>query len=582
MAEPDPKFKTDSAGQQRVGSPMNPTGDHSKQDNRSNVEQQGQTQPAVGLKLDQVTIKTPQKCLLDCVSETISAGKITLIVGPSGAGKSVLLRTLAGLLPKSGEMLTWNGNIHLHRANENPTSESRKQNQLGQVGVVFQQFALFDEWSSRSNIQFALDHPPKMQTGIKQSLADASVAKTATDWLDELGVPSNVAVGNLSGGQKQRLAIARTLASSPSVILYDEPTSGLDSASGTKVAELIRSTHRRHGRTSVIVTHDYPTLIPIADEILLFNADTKKLERISRESWSEIPNQLSRLLPPKQPNETKTTKQRFKMLQEVLDTTGGVVSAAATLPLHLVPWFPKLKWGFQFVLHYLKLISGPSAWVYLAIAGMIVGFTSTFFTFRFLPFRLYTQPLLIDELLASVGFALYRILVPILATILIAARCGAAVTADVGVKRYGGQTDALQTMGIRSTAYLLTPILFAFMIATPFLEWLSFEAAKLTSLLTFLHSYPEIGAHFWDQYFLLRIDNKNPAGVFSVLGLHEGWNWVLGKNLLCGIGTAAIAYYRGMQRKLAASDVSSSVTSTVLWATLYVLAVHFTVALFEF
>ena len=56
------------------------------------------------------------------------------------------------------------------------------------------------------------------------------------------------------------------------------------------------------------------------------------------------------------------------------------------------------------------------------LAGLIIGFTTTYFTFKFLPFRLYTQPLLIDELLASIGFALYRILVPVLATILIAAR----------------------------------------------------------------------------------------------------------------------------------------------------------------
>ena len=87
---------------------------------------------------------------------------------------------------------------------------------------------------------------------------------------------------------------------------------------------------------------------------------------------------------------------------------------------------------------------------------------------NFLPFSLYTQPLLIDELLSSVGFALYRILVPVLATVLIAARCGAAVAADVGVKRYGGQVDAMQTLGFQPHKYLLVPIVFAFIIATPF------------------------------------------------------------------------------------------------------------------
>ena len=69
--------------------------------------------------------------------------------------------------------------------------------------------------------------------------------------------------------------------------------------------------------------------------------------------------------------------------------------------------------------------------------------------FRFLPFASYTKPLLIEDLLTSMGFALYRIFVPVLATILIAARCGAAVASDVGGKSYGHQIDALRTLGVR-------------------------------------------------------------------------------------------------------------------------------------
>ena len=541
--------------------------------------------PPVGLQLDQVTISTPDKDLLERSSATIAAGKITLIVGPSGAGKSVLLRTFAGLLPKTGESLSWTGEIKLQEESLNRNSIDSKGFTRGRIGVVFQQFALFDEWSSQSNIQFAIDHASKSPT---TSTENPSSKKALTQshgpkyWMDQLGVPTNVAVGNLSGGQKQRLAIARTLASCPSIVLYDEPTSGLDAASGTRVADLIRTTHNTHGRTSIIVTHDYPTLLPIADEVILFNAETKKLESIARERWQEIPHKLNQLLPAKNNATTSQEKVVSRLVGKALEATGAAVMATVTLPLHLLPLFPRWKWGFRFVAHYLNLIAGPSAWVYLIIAGMIAGFTATFFTFRFLPFRLYTQPLLIDELLASVGFALYRILVPILATILIAARCGAAVTADVGVKRYGGQTDALKTMGLQPSRYLLTTILLAFLLATPFLEWLSFEASKLTSLFTFLHTHPEIGAHFWDQHFHQRLSETLSAENVSTLSLQKGWIWVLGKNLLCGIGTAAIAFYRGMRPKQSASDVSSSVTSTVLWATLYVLAVHFVVALFEF
>ena len=104
------------------------------------------------LKLDSVTISTPSRNLIEDASETIAAGRITLIVGPSGAGKSVLLRTLAGLLPQSGESLSWTGEIKL--SNDSGT----RLNPKGNVGVVFQQFALFDELSCTANIQFAIDH----------------------------------------------------------------------------------------------------------------------------------------------------------------------------------------------------------------------------------------------------------------------------------------------------------------------------------------------------------------------------------------------------------------------------------------
>ena len=546
-------------------------------------DHQGLITHASGLNLHEVTIAARENNLLENSSVLIDAGKITVIVGPSGAGKSVLLKTLAGLIPKEGESLSWSGDIIIYDQMEERYDPKTKRQHLGNIGVVFQQFALFDELTSQANIQFALDHAghARRHTSHIKSVADTETL-TPNEWLEQLGVPLKIPIGNLSGGQKQRLAVARTLAASPSVVLYDEPTSGLDAASGGRVAELIRSTHQTHQRTSVVVTHDYPTLLPIADEVIFFNPETKKLEKIPKDQWKDIPVRLDRLRPSQTGGNEVRKSSPAKVVLKGLESTGSVVIAIAMMPQHLLPWFPKWKWGCRFTAHYLRLVAGPSAWIYLIIAGMIIGFTSTFFTFRFLPFRLYTQPLLIDELLASVGFALYRILVPILSTILIAARCGAAVTADVGVKRYGGQTDAIQTMGLKSSTYLLTPILLTFVIATPFLEWLAFEASKLTSLLTFLHTHSEIGSHFWEQNFHLRITERSDAGILTALGIREGWIWVLSKNLLCGMGTAAIAYYRGMMPKQSASDVSASVTSTVLWATLYVLTVHFMVAMLEF
>ena len=138
-----------------------------------------------------------------------------------------------------------------------------------------------------------------------------------------------------------------------------------------------------------------------------------------------------------------------------------------------------------------------------------------------------------------------------------------------------GEIDALRTLGVKPRFYLLIPIVIAFVLATPFLEWMSFNAARLISMLTFTANHPSIGPFFWDQHFFrnLHVDQSM---------MYSGWKWVLLKNVLCGVGTATIGYYRGLAPKQSASDVSHAITSTVLWATLYVLIVHFAVALLEF
>ena len=523
---------------------------------------------AAPLCLRELHVQAAERVLLTDTTVTIPGGKITVIVGGSGAGKSVLLRTLAGLLPRDGDVISWSGSIEMSDAE---AAESKSVNFAQRVGIVFQQFALFDELSPTANVQFAIDH---------RSDRKKKPMQTAKAWLDELGVPQKTPIAGLSGGQKQRLAIARTLAADPDIILYDEPTSGLDAASGRKVAELIRQTQTTYKRTSIVVTHDYETLLPIADEVLLLDSAKKQLVSVPRDEWSQIPERMKPVVLEQPDSEPKrktngVSRTVITSADQFMMATGSTLVAAARLPFDALPIVPRVKWGLRFLMHYLRLVGGPSAWVYLTLSGLIVGFTATYFTFRFLPFRLYTQPLLVDELLSSIGFALYRILVPVLATVLVAARCGAAVAADVGVKRYGGQVDAMQTLGVRPQAYLLVPIVFAFVIATPMLEWLAFTAAKYVSLISFSMTHRDIGPYFWQQHFYRNLQQSGSM-------MFDGWGWVLLKNIACGVGTATIGYYRGISLKQSASDVSHSITSTVLWTTLFALVVHFVVALLEF
>ncbi|TWU62430.1 Glutamine transport ATP-binding protein GlnQ [Crateriforma conspicua] len=535
--------------------------------------------------LERLCVDVAGRRLLDDARLNLEPGKLLVVVGGSGAGKSVLLRILAGLLPRDGSVVRWSADIAADIAeHQDIDSGSKGPARLGaalsplrrRVGVVFQQFALFDELSPTANVQFAMDHRGDRHRPPEQD---------AAGWLAELGVPAEVPVAGLSGGQKQRLAIARTLASDPEVILYDEPTSGLDAASGAKVASLIRQTQQIHHRTSVVVTHDYQTLIPIADEVVFLDNRRKQLVSVPRDQWSQIRQWMhpvaadpATATAPEQPAVKRGWSMGRRLIEQLdafLLASSDALISALRLPVDVLPIFPRWKWAGRFFMHYLRLVGGPSACVYLAIAGLIAGFTTTYFTFRFLPFRLYTQPLLIDELLASIGFALYRILVPVLATILVAARCGAAVAADVGVKRYGGQVDAMRTLGVRPQAYLLVPILAAFLVATPVLEWIAFFAARLISMVTFTATHSDIPSYFWDQHFF-----RNLRGQDAIWP--KGASWVFGKNAACGVGTAVISYYQGLRSKQSAADVSDAITATVLWTTLWVLVVHFAVALMEF
>jgi ABC-type transporter Mla maintaining outer membrane lipid asymmetry ATPase subunit MlaF/ABC-type transporter Mla maintaining outer membrane lipid asymmetry permease subunit MlaE len=519
---------------------------------------------SVSVRLENLSVSVAGRQLLENVNAVISAGKVVVIVGPSGAGKSVLLRTLAGLVDPLTTPIRVQGKVRYGESTESKESKPK----TPRVGVVFQSFALFDELSPTANVQLAIDHA-----------MDNPEHRTAKQWLDELGVPASAPTSALSGGQKQRLAIARTLASHPEVVLYDEPTSGLDAESGRRVALLIRETHNAHDQTSILVTHDYASLIPIADEVWLFEPTDKTIRAIDRERWEDMPRIMAdqKQKAASVSNVDVETKPVPGLVEhaksksaDFLDATGTAILSAFQWITDVWPIIPTGKWPVRFFAHYWHLAAGVSACFYLAIAGAIAGFVTTYFTLKFLPFRVYTQPLLIDDLLASTGFALYRILIPILATILIAARTGAAVAADVGVKQYGGQIDAMQTLAISPRRYLMSTATAALIVTTPLLVLWSFVVARATSLLTFVSMNPDIGPYFWSQHFGRAID-IGPSTL-----------WVMVKSVICGIGIAAIAYHRGRRPKTSAASVSSGITTTVLATTLYVLVVHFIISLLEF
>lgn len=518
--------------------------------------------------LQDVSLRAGQRILLENTSLRFEAGKITLIVGRSGVGKTTLLKAIAGLLDARDEGLQISGTIAMSDATGRSTPQARS------IGVVFQDFALFDELSPLQNVRLARAH------AARRNRSDPRLAPERL--LSELGVPTAVRTAALSGGQRQRLAIARVLAYGPDVVLYDEPTSGLDSATAAEVTEVIERTYRNHPCTLLIVTHDYESLSRLADAIYLIDPDQCTLRLIDRADWPRLSELLEEsgsaqdeLLEIVSPRVPAFMRRAGRGVERFLAGSSRVVEGCVQLPWRLIPIWKSPRWGLRFLAHYLQLVASPSAWLYIAIAGAIVGFVATYFTFRFLPSANYTKPLLIEDLLRSMGFALYRILVPILITILIAARCGAAVASDVGGKRYGRQMDALRTLGVQPRHYLLTGILHAFLVGTPWLLAIGYAAAAATSLVVFTATHPARGPWFWQLYYHREL-------VIPGQLLYDGTWWLLAKTTACAAGIAMIAYACGAAPKDSSREVSHGVTTTILWATLYVLLVHFVFAFLEF
>lgn len=178
------------------------------------------------------------------VSLSIPAGKITAIVGPSGCGKSTLLSLLGGLdRPMSGDIFLENQSYRSLSEDGLALLRRRK------LGYVFQFFNLIPHLTALENVML-----PMSFIGVRRN--DAKVR--AADLLERVGLSkrlSHVPL-QLSGGEQQRVAIARSLANSPALILADEPTGNLDSKSRNDVLNLFETFNQENGQTFVLITHD--------------------------------------------------------------------------------------------------------------------------------------------------------------------------------------------------------------------------------------------------------------------------------------------------------------------------------------
>lgn len=205
-----------------------------------------------------ISVALGGRLILDDVSISLNRGELKVVIGPSGAGKSTFLQCINCLTPPDSGRLFLEGR-ELNRRDSVALRRFRQQ-----VGMIFQDFNLFDHLTALDNVSIALRKV--------RGFSALAARERAMQELERVGLTLRAKLypAELSGGQKQRVAFARALAMDPKVLLLDEPTSALDPELVGEVLEVIRSL-AKGGMTMLMVTHQMDFAKALANEIVFMD-----------------------------------------------------------------------------------------------------------------------------------------------------------------------------------------------------------------------------------------------------------------------------------------------------------------------
>lgn len=197
-----------------------------------------------------------EKQTLNKVSFEVYDGEFLSILGPSGCGKTTILRILIGLLkPDAGKVIKDGIDI------TNKTPDARG------MGIVFQNYALFENMTVLENIEYAL----KIRKQNRTPDAKKAVRERVMQMIEHMDLTEHInkRPAMLSGGQQQRVAIARTLVLNPDVVLFDEPMSALDAATRLSLRKVLKDIQKDFGTTMIYITHDQEEAFAMSDRIMV-------------------------------------------------------------------------------------------------------------------------------------------------------------------------------------------------------------------------------------------------------------------------------------------------------------------------
>ncbi len=210
--------------------------------------------PSVPIQIDTVRKAYGSFLALDNVSLAVAAGEFLTLLGPSGSGKTTLLMALAGFVrPDSGRISLGDRDV------------TRLAPNLRDIGIVFQNYALFPHMTVRGNVEYPL-RLRKLPAPEIKARALAALARVQLDHLADRDIAA------LSGGQRQRVALARAIVYEPRVMLMDEPLSALDKNLRESMQHEIRRLHDDLGITTIYVTHDQREALTMSDRIAVMEA----------------------------------------------------------------------------------------------------------------------------------------------------------------------------------------------------------------------------------------------------------------------------------------------------------------------
>ena len=204
------------------------------------------------VEFDRVSLAFDDKIVLRDISFSVRSGRMLMLLGASGSGKSVILKLILGLLkPDSGV-------ISVRGERVDTMTEAEMMRIRGDIGMLFQETALFDSLSVEGNVGYRLEEETDMP--------EDQVRRRVEEVLGFVGLQQHIdrMPSELSGGQRRRVAIARAMAARPRLLLFDDPGSGLDPITARTVDDEIIKLRDLENVTSILVTHQLPAAFYVA------------------------------------------------------------------------------------------------------------------------------------------------------------------------------------------------------------------------------------------------------------------------------------------------------------------------------